>query len=596
MSSTLHNIETATQRASVASENHKKSLERETSASENSNIMADRRFATLRRFEGLQETYAAKTELISKKHQLLSEEIEKNNATLEMYARTQAVAYSEEVQTRIDNLTEKQAKLNLQYEQSEIALKRATIAQEYAINRVAYATVSTNDAMSGLVQGVSRIPGPLGQIGAVGARAMQQIQAGARGSQAAFVAMNAAISLGVSLIIQLAVGAWNKHKQAQEEANAEMANYNKELKQSESGVSDLIKNLNNLNNRMGKMSLGSLNHELESMRFGFTDMQFYANEALIAFEELVELSKAAEASRNLEQMHNNLRFINNLMPNLNMQMDIFGTIQDAEIERVGRLITLYEELANAKADAIYYEARMRKIAETESDAEIAMVLMESELARLSTVQTQRAAKWYETGWAKNIGNVVTLGAGAVFPSAVGFSPFYEEYQRTQSHLPTASEVELLRLQTQLSLDRAMETAGLTGGMYAEARGGFLAAESRVRELEHELRSGGIDVEEMYRRAGLSLSDLYGDVITNTSSGGALRTSNVTPISFRDEDIRMLHDIAMRDQVVVYQQITPQLAVRIDTIQETTDIEQVLNVLADGIEEACQSNLRIAEVA
>lgn len=80
--------------------------------------------------------------------------------------------------------------------------------------------------------------------------------------------------------------------------------------------------------------------------------------------------------------------------------------------------------------------------------------------------------------------------------------------------------------------------------------------------------------------------------TNTPNGKAIKTANQNDIKIKDEDMKMLHDIATRDYQINYQQLTPQLSVTIDTVRETTDIDSVIDTFAEGIYEIIDSNIRV----
>jgi hypothetical protein len=54
---------------------------------------------------------------------------------------------------------------------------------------------------------------------------------------------------------------------------------------------------------------------------------------------------------------------------------------------------------------------------------------------------------------------------------------------------------------------------------------------------------------------------------------------------------MLNDMNINRIRVAYQTVQPSLHVHIETINETTDVHEVIQILADGIEEITQSDLR-----
>ena len=58
-----------------------------------------------------------------------------------------------------------------------------------------------------------------------------------------------------------------------------------------------------------------------------------------------------------------------------------------------------------------------------------------------------------------------------------------------------------------------------------------------------------------------------------------------------EDIKMLLELSTRDYQPIYQTLTPQLTVSVDTIRETADANQIFEVMADFVEEVSESSLR-----
>jgi hypothetical protein len=85
---------------------------------------------------------------------------------------------------------------------------------------------------------------------------------------------------------------------------------------------------------------------------------------------------------------------------------------------------------------------------------------------------------------------------------------------------------------------------------------------------------------------------YDDLITNSAGGKALKTANQNEIIIREEDLKLLHDIATRDYQLTYQQLTPQLNVNIDTVRETADANQIIEILAAGVAEMVDTRLVI----
>lgn len=80
------------------------------------------------------------------------------------------------------------------------------------------------------------------------------------------------------------------------------------------------------------------------------------------------------------------------------------------------------------------------------------------------------------------------------------------------------------------------------------------------------------------------------MVSSTAGGKALNVKNTEPVKIDSEDIKMLLDISTMKYQVHYQQLTPQIALNIDTIRESADINQVMEVVADWVAEAAESRL------
>lgn len=109
-------------------------------------------------------------------------------------------------------------------------------------------------------------------------------------------------------------------------------------------------------------------------------------------------------------------------------------------------------------------------------------------------------------------------------------------------------------------------------------------------------SGIADMMSGWTELGAGIEDYMSDF--DFDSTGALKTAEQNDIKIKDEDLKMLHDIATQQYRPIYQQLTPQVLVNIDTVRETTDINAVVTAIADGITEAKETSLNfpVVEVA
>lgn len=83
-----------------------------------------------------------------------------------------------------------------------------------------------------------------------------------------------------------------------------------------------------------------------------------------------------------------------------------------------------------------------------------------------------------------------------------------------------------------------------------------------------------------------------DLTTSTPGGKAIKTKNQGEIKIAQEDIKLLHDIATRDYMVNYQQLTPQVTLQGLTVNELVDANQVVDMIVDGISEAADAKLQV----
>lgn len=93
-------------------------------------------------------------------------------------------------------------------------------------------------------------------------------------------------------------------------------------------------------------------------------------------------------------------------------------------------------------------------------------------------------------------------------------------------------------------------------------------------------------------AGIENMGISPDLMTSTQGGKALKTKNQGEIEIAQEDIKLLHDIATRDYMVNYQQLTPQVTLQGITINEMVDANQVVDMIVEGISEAADAKLQV----
>lgn len=77
------------------------------------------------------------------------------------------------------------------------------------------------------------------------------------------------------------------------------------------------------------------------------------------------------------------------------------------------------------------------------------------------------------------------------------------------------------------------------------------------------------------------------------SGKALKTTSTDKNLLSDDDIQLLLDVATRDYKLNYQQVTPNITLTFGDIRETANVDEVLDKVADRLEEIYDGNLEVS---
>ena len=144
-------------------------------------------------------------------------------------------------------------------------------------------------------------------------------------------------------------------------------------------------------------------------------------------------------------------------------------------------------------------------------------------------------------------------------------------------------------------DQMVELSKLTsGGLYEGA--------TNVQNLPSKLAGGGAG-----KAAGGSSYSIdpqairnLGNTVGNSGSGGngggsgkAIKTTSTDKNLLSDDDIQLLLDVATRDYKLNYQQVTPNITLTFGDIRETANVDEVLDKVADRLEEIYDGNLEVA---
>lgn len=89
-----------------------------------------------------------------------------------------------------------------------------------------------------------------------------------------------------------------------------------------------------------------------------------------------------------------------------------------------------------------------------------------------------------------------------------------------------------------------------------------------------------------------LGNLLDNVTGSDGSGGkAIKTTSKDKL-LTDEDIQLLLDIATRDYKLNYQQVTPNITLTFGDVRETANVDDILDQVADRLEEIYDANLEV----
>ncbi len=306
---------------------------------------------------------AERAEMYRQKLERIAREAALNEDALERLNLAQEQVFSPIRQREIAGLTDQQRKLTEQYNRMEATLHSAEMTHANAFNRMHQASMRMNPVISGLSQGLGSMPGPLGQIGRVGAQAFAGITAGAKAAQVAAIAMNAALSVGISLLIQAGVSAWSDYNQKQEEAQREAEELEraardaamemeKEIKAAETLISAYSVGMGKLARSMSKETREEAVAYYErraALESSVSQMQIYGYELERNWMELEELAKKeALAGDELERMEYIAARMVGIFPGMIQYLyDETGAI-DIQTAAVYDLVDSYIKLAEAK--------------------------------------------------------------------------------------------------------------------------------------------------------------------------------------------------------------------------------------------------------
>ena len=119
-------------------------------------------------------------------------------------------------------------------------------------------------------------------------------------------------------------------------------------------------------------------------------------------------------------------------------------------------------------------------------------------------------------------------------------------------------------------------------------------------LFNDFTNLSLDLSASDISGGFNLSDILTDIDglgntvgTDGTGGAALKTTSKDDLSLKDEDIQLLLDVATRDYKLNYQKVEPNITITFGDVRETADVDNILDKVADKLEEIYDSNLEVA---
>lgn len=90
----------------------------------------------------------------------------------------------------------------------------------------------------------------------------------------------------------------------------------------------------------------------------------------------------------------------------------------------------------------------------------------------------------------------------------------------------------------------------------------------------------------------SKSNLLENALNKFSTGGALKTKQQGSIELKEEDIKMLNELASRDFMVRYQSLSPQVNFGNVTVNENADFGQLIGELSASVDELANNSMKV----
>ena len=114
---------------------------------------------------------------------------------------------------------------------------------------------------------------------------------------------------------------------------------------------------------------------------------------------------------------------------------------------------------------------------------------------------------------------------------------------------------------------------------------------KPKEASQKAEEENKDLTDKIKGLSNGVKDVTG---TDSSGNKAIKTTTDDNL-LKDEDIQLLLDVATRDYKLNYQSVTPNITLTFGDVRETADVDDILDKVADRLEEIYDGNLEVARV-
>lgn len=137
-----------------------------------------------------------------------------------------------------------------------------------------------------------------------------------------------------------------------------------------------------------------------------------------------------------------------------------------------------------------------------------------------------------------------------------------------------------------------EEAGLEDVMSKLSTVSLDGAYNKGYEFGSNLGKGATNKIEETTQTLSDVMDSINDTIGSDSTGGKALKTTTNDDLFSEDDIQLLLDVATRDYKLNYQQVTPNITLTFGDIRETADVDDIVDELADKLQEIYDGNLEV----